>query len=248
MRVTAGSPVVLMSACYQRTEGGRPLIVDSYRIDLPATWRRVPTNADELKRTIREKMDPLEWAGLSVVQRRNIELFSERVAADLRRTDAKLAAVFAEIVSADEGAADGTDPQGALLAALLVSSMTRQAIGSKLPLTANIIQAAMSKGISDEADVVLAATRVTRLAPPSVVRLSSGDACRIIRLHENGHGSSKMATFTETYFIPVPDDYESLLVLLFATPNVKESATFSQLFAEIADHVKMYREGESTTL
>ena len=57
-----------------------------------------------------------------------------------------------------------------------------------------------------------------------------------------------MRVFVESFFVPVADAYDQLVVLQFSTLNVEEATDFSQLFGALANTFRFYREGEPTEL
>lgn len=216
--------------------------VDSLRIDLPSTWRHLGLDQPSLKDILLAGESASTWAGLAPTERRRIELFLQRVQADLEAADARFASVYSEMVEVP-GEADT-----ALVASVVVSMVDRSATGSDLPLSPAVVQAAMASGQS-EATPVLANTRTTDLAPPEIVELQHVTAVLVRRLVEIAIGLDEpLQVATATYLVTIPDDYEQLAIAQFATPNVGDSEQFGEYFAAIADSIRFYREGEETVL
>jgi hypothetical protein len=127
-----------------------------------------------------------------------------------------------------------------------LSTLTAADLGTSLPLTAHVLQAAMSltKEVSP-----LAATRTTNLEVPQIVALSCGRAVRVRRLLEQYNGTTKsLASYFDAFFIPLPEATDRVVVLQFATPHLGDVEVFSEYFAGLADAVTFYREGEATVL
>lgn len=214
--------------------------VDTYRVDLPTVWREVPTDAGELRKMVQSSVGDGSFGDLSTVERRRVELFFERLIRDIADSGASFVAVYADAAEAD----DGEREDALTLASLTVSTLTRQQLGTTVPLTASIIVAAMSDDPAGD-DRSSGASSVT-LEPASVVSLPVGDVARLVRLLEIGRAPNTTKIFIETFFVPVADAYDHLLVLQFATPNVEDARAFSELFGAIAGTTRFYREGEPT--
>jgi hypothetical protein len=225
--------------------------VDSVRIDLPASWQRMPTQEAELRELVQAQRDDEVWKALTPTERRGIEIYVERFIADMRESDARLAALYTERVGADpatsaeRGAASPPD-DGVLVASCLISILDRHRLGVAVPLTADVVLAAMTL---DRSESGRSASGATNVEPPSIVGLRAGQAVRVVRLVEQPLGFPETFKYlTDTYFLPVAPDWHTLLVAQFATPIVDVARTFSELFAGIADTIRFYREGETTTL
>jgi hypothetical protein len=217
--------------------------VDSFRIDVPASWQELPLDLPSLRASLQERSGD-EWDRLDPVDRRRIDLYLQRLLVDIESVDARFVAVFSEVITDEDGAA-GDVP---LVAACVVSVLGRDGMGSELPLTPAVVQAAMSLSRDEEAPV-LAGVRSTNLAEPAIVELPHAAAVLVRRLVEvRQRGSESAAIATETYFLSVADRYEQLVVAQFSTPNLADASLLSELFAEIAATVRFYREGEETVL
>ena len=220
-------------------------MVDSFRIDVPLSWRNVPLDRASLMDLLRENRESDAWKALSTVEQRRLDLYLQRFVSDIQSAGAEYAAIYAEVVEAEQGEVESTDAPP-LIACCVVSMVDRLAIGSDLPLSVDVIQAAMSM-TRDEPDA--SGTRTTNLEVPAIVDLPSGRAVRLPRLIEQNLSSKEVASFfTDTYFVPVPDEYDRTVVAQFSTPHLADSATFAELFEAIISTLQFYREGEETVL
>ena len=68
--------------------------IDSFRLDLPSAWQEVSVDPDEFRRQVLGRVTEAEWREVSPTERRRVELFVERVVADLRSSNARFAAVL----------------------------------------------------------------------------------------------------------------------------------------------------------
>lgn len=215
--------------------------VDSVRIDLPAVWQQLPTDPGVLRKQLREAQDDEQWGPLTTTERRRAELFLERFVSDVEQSGASLLSIYSERYDAD-----GDEPAGQLVATCAISVLDKAALGTNAPLNADVVLAAMSLGpAADDAS----ATTTTNLEPATTVDLPVGTAVRVVRLVEQRLSvAEQLRVFTETFFIPVPDDFAQLVVAQFSTLNVEDSRLFSELFGSLADTIRFYREGEPTEL
>jgi hypothetical protein len=215
-------------------------LVDSIRIDLPDVWQDLPTDPADLRRGVAEARDDAAWQALSVTERRRGELFIERIVADIVASGAVMIALYSESVEGTE-----SEPGSHLVATCAVSILDKAALGSKAPLTADVVLAAMSL----EPPAEESGTRTTNLEPASTTELTVGPAVRVVRLLEQSVSlKDELRVFTETFFIPVPEEFDRLVVAQFSTPNVADAVVFSELFGVLANTVRFYREGEPTEL
>jgi len=214
--------------------------VDSIRLDLPAEWRSLPVDVAELRERLASEVLADELSRLSVVERRRAELFLQRIVADLESSNVGLFALLFEEIEVDPDAE--TIP---LVATCAVSVLDRAALGTNAPLSAEVVLAAMSLDAPD-AD---SRTTATNLEPPAIVELAVGPAVRVVRLLEQQISArDQMRVFTETFFVPVADAFDRLVVAQFSTPDVDDSREFSDLFGALAQTIRFYREGEPTEL
>lgn len=215
--------------------------VDSIRIDLPAVWQQLPTDPGVLRKQLREARDEQQWGDLTPTERRRAELFLERFVCDVDQSGASLLSLYSERFEAE-----GDDPAGHLCATCGISVLDKAALGTNAPLNADVVLAAMSlEPAIDDAS----ATTTTNLEPASTVELAAGPAVRVVRLVEQRLSvAEQLRVFTETFFIPVPDDFAQLVVAQFSTLNVEDSRLFSELFGSLANTIRFYREGEPTEL
>lgn len=218
--------------------------IDSFRLDVPSSWREVPLDTGSLKKTF-EELDPAGMAALSPVERRRVEVFVQRLHIELGAIEARYVAVYAEVPRDVAGELDTVG----LVASVVVSVIDRQSIGSDLPLSPAVIEAAMSMDRADDEGSVLAGTRTTRLTNPTTVEFATVKAVRTTALTEiRADRQETVSISSSTYFVPVPEAYEQAIVIQFSTPNIAEASVFSELFEAIAATVRFYREGEETTL
>jgi hypothetical protein len=217
--------------------------VDSFRIDLPASWRELPLDLPALKEALAGDHEDAAWQRLDPVERRRIDLYLQRLLVDIESVDARFVAVYSELIETDDGQVDDTP----LVASCVVSLLDQQTVGSDLPLTCSVIQAAMS--ITDVDGPVLANQRTMNLAEPTIVELPHVSAVLVKRLLEIRYSTrDAISVASETYFVPIPDTFEQVIVVQFSTPNLEDAAIFSELFAEITGTITIYREGEDTVL
>ena len=221
------------------------MTVDSFRLDLPMAWKQTPVEPDDFRRHVLGTFTEEDWRSVPLVERRRTELFIERVVADLRTTDARFAAALMEKVpDSEEGTGDG----GFVIAGVTMSMMHRDQLKSPVALSIEVVHAAMSRTDPAPANAKWSRARTTNLEPPSIVALPVGRVVRLVRLVEQGDASTKSEYFTESFLVPVPEEFEYLLVVQFATPHVRDARLFSELFGAIAQTVKTYRTDEPTTL
>jgi hypothetical protein len=218
--------------------------VDSFRIDLPASWRELPLDLASLRGELLGDPDDEKWAQVDPVERRRLDLYLQRLLVDVAAVDARFIAVLSQTFEP----AEGEDPGPPLTASCVISVLNRAAVGSDLPLTSAVIQAAMS--IDVEPSAVLAEQKVTNLNEPQIVELPhEGSAVHVSRLVEFGAiGRDQLSVASETFFVPVADTFDEVLVVQFSTPNLEDATLLSELFRAIADTVRLYREGEETVL
>ena len=217
--------------------------VDSFRIDLPASWQELPRDLPALKAALAGAHEDEAWQRLDPVERRRLDLYLQRLLVDIESVDARFVAVYSELIETEEGQVDDTP----LVASCVVSLLDQQTVGSELPLTCAVIQAAMS--MTDADGPVLANQRTTNLAEPTIVELAHVSAVLVKRLLEIRYSSSDtISVASETYFVPIADTFEQVIVVQFSTPNLEDAPIFSDLFAEIAGTITVYREGEDTVL
>ncbi|MGK2955005.1 MAG: hypothetical protein ACSLFI_04965 [Solirubrobacterales bacterium] len=217
--------------------------VDSFRIDLPASWRQLPLDLPGLKAELAGDHQDQAWQRLDPVERRRLDLYLQRLLVDIESADARFVSVYSELIDTPDGPADDTP----LVASCIVSLLDRQTVGSDLPLTCSVIQAAMS--IIDADEPALANQRTTNLAEPTIVELAHVSAVLVKRLLEIRYSKNDvLSVASETYFVPIADAFEQVIVVQFSTPNLEDAAIFSELFAEIAGTITTYREGEETIL
>jgi len=215
--------------------------VETVRLDLPASWQQMPTDPDELRALVHAQRDTEVWRQLAPTDRRRIELYVERFIADLREARTLLAALYTEPAPAGEG--------DAFVASCTMSTLDRRQLGIAVPLTAEVVLAAMSLQRPDEPAVTASTTTTTNVEPPSIVELRVGPAVRLLRLVEQPlTAQERLQHFAETFFVPISPAWDAVVVAQFATPNVGDARAFSELFGEIANTIRFYREDEPTTL
>jgi hypothetical protein len=209
--------------------------VDSIRLDLPREWQELPTSPSDLRSALADAVARAKWSALDQTERRRAELFLERFVSDVSTSGARLLSVFSERV----------DDSAQLVAACAVSILDKAALGTNAPLTADVVLAAMSL----EPPAEESGARTTNLEPASTIELTVGPAVRVVRLLEQSVSlKEELRVFTETFFIPVPEAFDRLVVAQFSTPNVADAVVFSELFGALANTVRFYREGEPTEL
>jgi hypothetical protein len=215
--------------------------VDSFRIDVPSSWRQLPLDLASLRASLQGDE---QWLEIDPVERRRIDLYLQRLLADIESVDARFVALFTQLAVSEDGTADDVP----LVAACVVSVVDRDGMGSQLPLTPSVVEAAMSLTRNDE-QPVLAGVRSTNLAEPAVVELAHATAVLVKRLIEVRIAEHELVSIaTDSYLVTVADRYEQLVVAQFSTPNLADAAVFSELFGEIASTIRFYREGEETVL
>lgn len=218
--------------------------VDSFRIDVPSSWQSIPVD----RQALREVISGLQQAHpqLGPVERRRVELYLQRLMADLESVEARYVALcnVAPEVDEDQDAESADMPP--LIAAVIVSLVDQQTIGSSIPLTPAAVLAAMS--LTPDATGG-AGVRTSELAPAAIVDLPHARAVRVRRMVEQKlTARDSLSIVTESYFVPAPDDYSRMLVVQFSTPNLADATAFSEVFEAIAETIRFYREGEETTL
>jgi hypothetical protein len=137
------------------------------------------------------------------------------------------------------------DPPSQLTATCAISTLDRESLGVSAPLNAEVVLAAMSLDAPADAS----GTTTTNLVPPAIVPMPVGPTVRLIRLLEQRLSvKDTLRIFTMSFFIPVPDAFDQLIVAQFATPNLPDSRPFAELFNTLAATIRFYREGEPTKL
>lgn len=217
--------------------------IESFRIDVPASWQELPLDLPSLRATLAGAQGGEEWERVDSSERRRIDLYLQRLLVDIESVDARYVAVYSELIEADGEVVDDVP----LAASCVVSIVDRASLGSELPLTTAVIQAAMSVTPPDKG--VLARERSTNLAEPTIVQLEHITAVKVCRLLEMRYSAREtISVANETYFVPLPDEFERVIVIQFSTPNIEDAEIFSDLFAAIAGTVTIYREGEEAVL
>lgn len=214
--------------------------VDSFRLDLPSSWVQLAIDQREVSKLLAEQQADNPWQLLTALQKRQAELYLRRVVADIQAADVRLAALYLEVDQGNDP--DGQSEVDLAAAACVVSVVSQTALGSELPLTPAVMQAAMSATPRD-------GRRSTDLDVPRIVALQHAQAVLVRRVAEVASGDKEPIKFiTETYFVTVPDEHNQVIAVQFSTPNLADAELFSELFAAIAGTIRLYRTGEETAL
>jgi hypothetical protein len=224
--------------------------VDSYRIDLPLSWKEIPID-DLSPRTLLLSETP-QWKSLGAPQRRRIELFLSRIEYELKSTNTTFAAMFADLVEEEsEPTLRGDEPDDdsvsdttneLLTGSCTISTITRAEMGTPLQLRPEALLQAMSvtgAGV-DQSPV--------NLEPPSIVTLNAGRAVRLVRFVGGTLQEPEDGLFIESFLVPIEPDFESVAMIQFTTPNYVMAPFLSELFGSIAQTFRIYRDGDPTTV
>jgi hypothetical protein len=215
------------------------LPIDTYRIDLPDSWRQVPLESLQLKAFL--AANPEQLAKLEASTRRRLEWFVDRMASDLQSTNTNFLALFAEVVeiTPDDNEAAVDSKYDAMIASCSIATLTREEMGSPLQLLPEAVLEAMS--VTDNESDAFA-----NLEPPEIVVLPAGRAVRLTRLIGNHAIEGSNQVFAESFLLCIGPDFETIVALQFATINLEEASVFSELFFTLANTFKIYREGDPT--
>lgn len=225
--------------------------IDSFGIALPPEWLRIPLDEDfeEFARVQRQRM--AAEGGLSITAQRQFELTLRQLRNDCRRADVSLAATLFALIEPDsEGGTDNlgetetaeseAEPDNGddlLSATCTISSTSRAALGSELPLTVNTLAAALAR--TPESDD---GTDVVNLEPPDIVDTEAGRAVKVVRLITLPPAPvtrERLALFTQHFFVPF-DDGQRAAVVTFGSPSTSYARPLSALFDAMMSTFRMY--------
>ena len=127
-----------------------------------------------------------------------------------------------------------SEPLSLLLATLSVSVLSRNELGSDVPLTAAVLKVAFDLERQQSADVPN--IRVTNIEAPAIVHIPAGDAVRLVQLHSKAQVVGEpMSVFVEQFYVPLDRGGNEAALVLFATPNIEVAEALSGLFESMME-------------
>jgi len=212
--------------------------IDTFGIALPPEWVRFPVDGDfeDFVRGQRRRL--ADEAQLSKTAQRQFELIMRQLRNDCRRSNVTLAAAMFAVIDEPAEFDDGETVEAGLLAAsCTISSLSRAALGSELPLTVNTIAAAMTRDPAADDGV-----EIVNLDPPAIVDLAAGRAVKLVRLHTHPPSPTtleRLAVFVQHVMVPY-DDGERAAVVSFASPTPAYARPLSSLFDAMVGTFRMF--------
>lgn len=225
-------------------------IVDTIRIDLPPTWQEVPVPSAGPDQLVQQAKAAERWESLSVPDQRRIELYLRKFALDLSNVGVVFAAVYTVLLGEDEadvsegGGDQDLAPRHATVASAVISVLTSTMIGTDLPLTAPVLQAALSLQRDESTNPSVVRKRL--LEPPASVNFECGPGVRLRQFIDGAVGREEFHLYGESFFLVMPDSTEALVMVEFATPHVAEHAAFAEYFEALCGTVRFYKPGDDT--
>lgn len=214
--------------------------VDTFGIVLPDTWIRIPLDDLDFEEFVRGQRRRLAKDGeLTPTATRQLELLMRQLRNDCQRANVSLAGTLISHIEQTETLPDGDeiDP-GLLTATCTISTVDRDAMGSRLPLTVNTIAAAMGRQPEPDDDGVV----IANLAKPEIVTLPAGQAVKLVRLHTHPPSvatGEKLAVFAQHVLVPF-DAGQQAAVVTFSTVSVSYSRPLSRLFDRMMETFRMF--------
>lgn len=210
---------------------------DSYGIVVPVEWVEIPLDREGFDRYRREVLDELKIvSGWNKTAERRVDLLFTQVRNDLLRGQARMAAVFAESHTSEEGELE------VLIAACAVSRLAADQLSpTSGQLTVDMLHRVMSRGHDDDEF-----DRATDVEPPTRVELDSGAALRLKRMHTQMVApAQQLQYYAQSYLVP-HNEGRSLCVMQFSTPCLDEAGALDELFEAIAETLKIFRPDDPT--
>lgn len=208
---------------------------DTYGLVVPAEWTEVPlepTEFDAYRDAVLSRMAELD--GWNKTTERKLDLLLSQVYNDLRMTNTRMAAVYAESEETDEGLA-------ITLAAVSVSRVDKSSLGLRVPLTPDTLLMALGREPRKDSKI-----EYTNLEPPSLVDLPAGSAVHLRRHYRVSPAPAELLEYyAEAYLVP-HDDGEAICTVQFSTPNVEDGSVLSGLFSAIARTLRIFMPGDPT--
>lgn len=189
---------------------------------LPSEWMRVPLDVPEFEAFVSDHLARLDANGSSQpVPRDRVEQALRQLHAGCRRGDVGLAAIMTLTV--------GADP---VVATCTLMALTQQALGTRLPLTAHTLAAALSRTADAHA----------------LVDLPCGQAARVARqtMTPAGPDGTAVPVYVEHTLVPF-DGGRQAAALTCSALNTHHIAAMSELFGAIADSLRLPARDDRST-
>ena len=214
---------------------------DSIALVLPEEWDDVPLETAEFRSFVSARMDALrDEGGLERSDLRQFELLMAIVHQIVGEYDVIVASSLATV----EPGQDEDEEDTLLIAGLTVSTVTRSALNTEAPLSAEL----MVKTFSGRSPTDQEGTRFDLIEPPRVCELGDLVAARLLRLMTvDVSPGQEFKQFMQTYLVPVADG-DALIVLQFSTINFSYAREFSTLFESIANTLRILYPDDPTFL
>lgn len=214
---------------------------DSVALELPEEWEDIPLTRAQFRSYINERLELIEETGLfDRSDLRQFELLAALAFQAAQTSRVMMASNFLAVEEASEDDGDDT----LLMASVTVSGLRRDEIGTDVPLRAELMVEAFSRGTpSDDR-----AARYTHIEPPATCEVAGLKAAKLLRLMsvENEPGQ-EFRQFTQTYLISVAEG-DAVIVLQFSTANFEFAREFSELFERIAQTLRVFYPDDPTFL
>lgn len=218
---------------------GTRSLPDSIQLVLPEQWEDTPLDVDVQRRFI-ERLRAGGESGQRLASKdlRQVEL----VLAQVRDLAARERVMLASSYISQERV-DDADEQGSLVVAGLVcSSANRVALGTDVPLVADVLIKAFS-GRTRQGPI-----EFDEIEPPTKIELAGTIAVKLVRLmRATGSNAAELKQFTQSYLVPVASG-DGLIVLQFSTINLEYARQFSELFEKIARTLRILYPDDPTFL
>lgn len=207
---------------------------DSYGIGLPDQWNDYPLEKKAFEAAVTSQLQALEGEGVSVADRRKLELVHRQLRELLLGGKVRYAAGLAATSPSGENG-----DQTLVVASAAISKRSRTEMGSPVPITAELLVRGLSQPDEDETAM--------ELAPPTRVELAAGPGCKLVRMHRVKLSSTESSdAYAHSYLVP-HDDGEALCILQLVTPSIGYVEEFGRLFDAIAQTLRIFKPGDPTT-
>lgn len=222
--------------------------IDSYSVNLPNLWRRLPLDPNDQQAAKAALVEELshhdDW---NKTMERRIDLSLAQLNAQLAKIKTVMAAAFCDIWPLDvEDPSDPSQPNAeVVMATCTLGTLTKEDLGTEFPLTAGMLLGGVSmrspKGVRPRPEDGI------DLEPPVIVELKVGRAVRVRRHYEmNVNLGQRLGAFSESYLIPHDETGERICVLGFSTTNEDLATEFAPLFEKVAGTLRFFRPSDDT--
>ena len=214
---------------------------DSVALELPEEWEDIPLARNEFRAFVNRQVQLIEASGL--FERSDLRQFELLAALAYQAAQSSRVMVASSYFGMEEASAEDDDDL-LLMASVIVSGLRRDEIGTDIPLRAELMVEAFSRGTPSDDRVA----RYVHIEPPSVCEIAGLTAAKLVRLMTVEHQpGQEFKQFTQTYLVPVAEG-NAVIVLQFSTINFEFAREFSELFERIAQTFRVLYPDDPTFL